>query len=272
MLLRMFAIFIALIACIACGSCTIVISNSVSTAAGTVSYSMDYPTGAGFLTQTPTEKLDANNNYISIAVGGMSVKGALGIDGSLNAQAANGAKASAETNIKGPGAGISNYNLYGYVTPTLAWAGQYYDSATGTYIWSSTEGTAVNSKWAGSVILSNQADSPVFTVNGLYQDAMATDRWTMADIYGGKASVNSPNNANNWIDVYTGRQFYVPAGTNAYVNGVNYISINGQSMAYVDPDMSYCTLDYTTQGSKNTHSYWYINTPLGINEQKTVFY
>ena len=272
MLLKIFAIFIALVASIACCSGTVVVSDSVTTAAGKVSYSMDYSTGIGFLTHAPVETIVANNNYISVAVEGASIAGALSINGALDAQAANGAKASAEAIIKGPGASVSNYNLYGYVVPDLAWAGQYVDSMRGTYFWLSTDGEATNSKWAGSVAFSNQADSPVFTVNKFYQDAMATNRWAMADIYDGRVDVNSPNDPNNWIDIYTGWKFWADAGVNSWTYGDNFIDIQSTSSAYVDPNMNYANLDYRSEGTPGIYSYWYINYPLHINDRRTVYY
>ncbi len=104
----------------------------MSSAAGSVSYSISYSDTAGSLTHAPTASINANDNFISVGITGCSIQGADQINGQLTANAAGGDKAYVTADIKGPGASVTNYDLFGYVVPNLAWAGQYADSITGT--------------------------------------------------------------------------------------------------------------------------------------------
>jgi hypothetical protein len=288
--LRLFVIFLILCTGISGVFGDVVVSDSVSTAAGSMSYSITKSDGIGLITQMPTVDLVSSNEYISVAVKGCSIQGALSINGKLNAISAHGDIAEAIADIKGPGASVANYNLYGYVTPDLAWAGQYVGSARGTSIklkadgdvpphkaWNPFAGgwTVTPSAWAGSVLLTNDAGSPVFIIDNWYQDSMAShiggSPWAMSDIYSGTGAVQS-SEANDWIDVYTGREFGTDSGANAWVPQENFIHINSQSMAYVDPKMSYCSLDYAQAGVPGVYSYWYINQNTGVNDRDTIFY
>jgi hypothetical protein len=295
MYLRFLAMFLALGASISGVSGLpmspdVVVSDSVTTAAGSVSYSITYMSplfGAGSVVQMPTETITANDNVISVEVEGCTIRDASWIKGGLEAKSAHHDIATVSVDIKGPEASLTDYSMYGYVTPDLAWAGQWVDYAKGSSIKLEATGSApigpiltppdfveLSPQWAGSILLTNDATSPVFTVDDLYQDAMAMRvdiPWAMSNIYSGTGAVKS-SNSNDWIDVYTGRQFYVDAGANAWVNKDNFIHINSQSMAYVNPLMSYTNLDYSKEGAPGVYSYWYIDKAKGVNEKNNILY
>jgi len=295
MLSKMFAILIALVASIVCCSGTMVISNSVTTAAGTLSYSIDY-SGAGIVQQQPVETLVANDQSIWAAITGCSIYGASEIDGWLQATAANGVTAKATAEIDGPAASVTNYNLYGLVQPTSAWVGQYAEGARGTNIYfdavGKAEAQAPMSKvatvydWAGSYLLTHPSSAPVYTLSNWYQDAMAggsyyDDQWARADIYTGKADVHSFD-PTDWVDVYTGGErlqqvfdLTVPVyktGANEWVPQNNFIEIIGPSMGYADNIIGYSNVDGRIASGQRVYTYWYKNWILGIDEQKVIYW
>jgi hypothetical protein len=213
--LRIYAVLIILSLCIPGAFGTNAISNGVTTAAGSISYSIEY-SGTGNLQNAPVEKIVANDNSISASVTGCSIDGASQIKSALKAATPGVAfvgnvNADVSAKIDGPGASVTNYNLYGYVTPGLAWAGQYVDYARGTNINLQAIGdpAVVFYNWAGSLLLTHPTTSPVYTVSNWYQDAMAGgavtggNAWAMADIYSGTATVHS-SDPNDWVDVFTG--------------------------------------------------------------------
>jgi hypothetical protein len=220
--MTIYPMLIILSLCIPGAIGTTVISNGVTTAAGSISYSIEY-SGTGIIQNAPVDKIVANDNSISASVTGCSIDGASQIKGALKAATPGVAfvgndNANVSAIIDGPGASVTNYNLYGYVTPDLAWAGQYVGYARGTNINLQAIGDPAVGfcNWAGSLLLTHPATSPVYTVSNWYQDAMAGgavtggapfvtggNAWAMADIYSGMATVQS-SDPNDWVDVYTG--------------------------------------------------------------------
>lgn len=295
--MRIYAVLIILGICIPVALGTSVVSNSATTAAGSVSYSIDY-LGTGILQNAPVEKLVANDNSISASITGCSILGAYQIKGALTATAANGHKADVSAEIDGPGASVTNYNLYGNVLPTSAWAGQYVESARGTNItfqaigkaegWANpmNKGPAVAEYWAGSYLLTHRSAAPVYTVNNWYQDAMSGGpsywgEWTMTDIYSGKATVHS-SDPKDWVDVYTGGedrgaiydQTYTvwKTGANEWVPQNNFIGINGQSMGYADYNLGYSNVDGVIANGQHVYTYYIKNNNLGINKTDTIYW
>jgi hypothetical protein len=292
----MFAILIALVASIACCSGTVVVSNSVTTAAGTLSYSIDY-SGAGIVQQQPIETLVANDQSIWAAITGCSIYGASEIDGWLQATAANGNTAKATAEIDGPGASVTNYNLYGLVQPTSAWVGQYAESATGSNMWLDAIGEAEQElpmtkvgastiEWAGSYVLTHPSSAPVYSLTNWYQDAMSggttlDNQWARADIYTGKIAVHSFDPL-DWVDIYTGGEkkhsilgrtnIVWATGANEWVPQNNFIEIIGPSMGYADANIGYSNVDGKIASGQRVYTYWYKNWILGIDEQKVIYW
>jgi len=285
-----------LVACSSGSSGTVVISNSVTTAAGSLSYSIDY-SGAGIVQQQPIETLVANDQSIWAAVTGCSIHGASEINGWLQATAANGNEARASAEIDGPGASVTNYNLYGLVQPTSAWVGQYVESATGLNMWLDAIGTAeqpvplskvdaVEIEWAGSYVLTHPSSAPVYTLSNWYQAAMSggttlDNQWARADIYTGKAAVHSFAPL-DWVDVYTGGEkkhsilgrtnIVWATGANEWVPQNGFIEIIGPCMGYADANIGYSNVDGKIASGQRVYTYWYINRDLEIDEQNTIYW
>lgn len=283
MYLRLFAIFFALAASISAVVGEVVVSESMSTAAGSMSYSISKSDGIGHIIHMPTATIDANNGFISAAIEGCSIEGALSINGKLDAKSAHGETAEAIADIKGPAASVTNYNLYGYVTPDLAWAGQYVDFARGTKIDLQVTGDPAipptYSYWAISLLKTHPSTLPVYTVSNWYQDAMGGSGWAMTNIYSGTATVNSQD-PNDWIDVYTGskkttsywmRSSEREIGANIFATKDNFIKINGLSMGYADYNLGYSNVDSAIK-NHNVFDYWYVNENSGINKKDTIFW
>lgn len=295
MYLRLFIVISILIICIsgACG--TNVITNSVTTAAGSMSYSIDY-SGSGIVQNAPVENLVANDNFIQASITGCSIHGASEITGHLDATAANGNTAKVSADIDGPGASVTNYNLYGYVQPESAWAGQYLESARGTNMQLDATGVAgamvplskigeFQYDWAGSFLLTHPSSVPVYTVSNWYQDAMSGgsgfgNTWAMADIYSGKAEVQSAD-SQDWVDVYTGGERYRilfdqktslgAVGANEWVPQNNFIKIDGQSIGYANYNIGYSNVDGEIAGNKHVYTYWY-KTRSGIDQKDVIYW
>ena len=277
-----------------------VVSNSVSNAAGSVAYSISYSDTAGSLTNAPTASINANNNFISVGITGCSIQGADQINGQLNANAAGGDKAYVTADIKGPGASVTNYDLFGYVVPNLAWAGQYADSILGTSM--TLDAYANNDKnpytigqnskiyyaVAESKLITRDANSPIYTVNNWYQDSMAggssyisgtyPNKWAMSNVYQGTAAVEGTD-VNDRIDITTSSSYSDQRGSpypiwtwgGNWVTPVNSIRINSQSMGYADSGMSYSNVNGLTP-SRGIYSYGYVNLNKGINTHNTIYY
>jgi hypothetical protein len=280
---RLLAIFIALSASISGVSGDIVVSDSVSTAAGSISYSISKSDGIGLITQMPTVNVAANDASISAAIEGCSIQGAMSINGELNAKSASGKTADVIANIKGPAASVTNYNIYGYVTSDLAWAGQYIESARGTDIDLQAIGDPAYpptySYWAISLLKTHPSTLPVYTVNNWYQDAMGGSGWAMTNIYSGAAAVNSQD-PNDWVDVYTGSKkttsYWMGSsereiGANIFATKDNFIKINDLSMGYADYNLGYSNVDSAIK-TQNVYDYWYVNENSGINKKDTIYW
>jgi len=300
MYLRLFVILLILSACIPNVCANTVVSNSASSAAGSVAYSITYSDTAGYLTHKPTESISANDNVIVVGITGCSIQAADRINGQLNANDAIGDRAFVTADIKGPGASVTNYDLFGYVVPNLAWAGQYADSIIGTSITLDAYGyndknpytVGQNSKIyyanAESKLSTVDANSPVYTVNNWYQDSMAgvypynpgtfPKKWAMSDLYQGTAAV-SGTDVNDRIDIKTSSTYSDQSGSpypiyswgGDWITPVNSIRINSQGMGYADLGMSYSNVDAVTP-IRGIYSYGYVNLDKGINTHKTIYY
>jgi hypothetical protein len=268
-----------------------VVSNSVTTGAGTVSYSIYY--SAGTLTHAPTEMTEeADNNAIIVAIKGCSISADNYINGRLDAHAAGGDWAYVYANAQGPGASFANYNLYGYVTPNLAWAGQYADSIKGSDITlgahAQNDITVSDYAVAESKLTTHNAISPDYTVNNWWQDSMAggsynpvaypQGKWAMSDIYDGIATVDS-SNVKDYVSLVTSRTYFAPGSPypistrgNDWVYPINSIRVNGQSMGYADSKVSYSNVDGLTTNKGGIFDYWYVNLNKGINTGGTIFW
>ena len=299
MYLRLFAIIFILSTCVpdVCGKN--VVSNSVFSAAGSVIYSISYSDTAGSLMNTATESITANDNLISVGITGCSIQGADWIHGQLNANAAGGDRASVTADINGPGASVTNYDLFGYVVPNLAWAGQYVDSTIGTSItldayanndkipYTSGQNSKIYYADAETKLSTKEANSPVYTVNNWYQDSMAggssyipgtyPKKWAMSNVYQGTAAV-SGTDVNDRIDIATsssysdqGSSYPIWTWAGDWVTPANSIRINSQSMGYSDLGISYSNVDGATP-SRGIFSYGYVNLDKGINTHNTIYY
>jgi hypothetical protein len=266
----------------------------------TTIYSISYSDTAGSLTHLPTADITSNNNLINVGITGCSIQGADRINGQLNANAAGGDRAYVTADIKGPGASVTTYDLFGYVVPNLAWAGQYADSIKGTSITLDAYGNndknpyinGQNSKiyyaWAESKLVTKDALSPVYTVNNWYQDSMAggssyspgiyPKKWAMSNVYMGTAAVDGTD-VNDRIDITTagyysdqiGSPYPIQTYGGDWVTPVNSIRINSQSMGYDDSIISYSNVDGVTP-SRGIYSYGYVNLDKGINTHDTIYY
>ena len=300
MYIRLFAILFILSACIPDVVGNTVISNSVSSAVGSVSYSVSYSDTAGSLTHAPTASINANDNFINVGITGCSIQDADQINGQLTANAAGGDKAYVTADIKGPGASVTNYDLFGYVVPNLAWAGQYADTITGTSMTLDAHANndmnpynnGQNSKTyyanAESKLVTTGANSPVYTISNWYQDSMAgrssyisgtyPSKWAMSNVYQGTAAV-SGTDVNNRIDITTSSTYSDQSGSpypiwtwaGDWVTPVNSLRINSQSMGYSDLGLSYSNVDGLTP-SQGLYSYGYVNLNKGINTHQTIYY
>jgi hypothetical protein len=242
----------------------------------------------------------ANDNVISVGIEGCSIQNANWIKGSLIANSAEGDYAEVLADIKGPGASVTNYNLYGYVTPNLAWAGQYSDSIKGTSldIFSRSRNHAIcpngigvadldwsDSAAAKSRIFTSNAASPIYTVNGLWQDAMAggsqnpaaypRGEWAMSDLYNGAVTVDSTY-LGDWAKIRTQSSYndnsigaWAEFFTNSDYKG--FIEINGPSIAYADSRMSYSNVDAAYIDFRG-FAYYYRDLDKGIDRGDTIYY
>jgi hypothetical protein len=297
--LKLFAIFLAITASITSGCCNVDISNSISTNAGSVSYSISY--GNGLLTQKSTEKIVSNNDVLSVAVGGCSVQNADWIYGRLDTLAAGGDYAYVIADIKGPEASVTNYNLYGYVTHNFAWAGQYADSIKGCDLdlYAHSQNTlSIDYSVAESKLITNAIDIPLYlpdySVYNWYQDSMAggsynpaaypQGKWAMSDIYYGTPIQSSDPNSR--IDITTANAYYVPGSPDPrwtwsslssipYGSG-HYLGTSPKirnSMGYADAKISYSNVEITSDlGDQGVFDYYYINLNKGINTKDTIYW
>ena len=112
-----------------------------TTGIGQIDFGLTYEAGAATTTTNPT--ITATNNGALLAfIQGASITNAKQINSYMLAQAAGGDVAESQLDVDGiAGAGgaaadasVRNYNMYGYVTPNLAYAGQYADSISGEQI------------------------------------------------------------------------------------------------------------------------------------------
>lgn len=282
----------------------VAVRNSVTTGAGSIAYGIIYSDTAGTLTQKPTEDVVANNEFISVAVKGCSIKNANSINGGLVARSAGGDYAEVETNLVGPGASLTNFNLYGYVTPNLAWAGQYADSIKGSsldiFARSRNHGIGpagvniadldwTNSAGAKSSIFTSDATSPIYTVDKLWQDAMAGGSqnpaayprglWAMSDLYNGAVTVDSMYSG-DWAKMRTQSSYdsghadssmetWAEFFTNSNLKG--YVGVAGPSLTYADSRMSYSNLDVAYRDHRG-FAYYYKDLDRGIDKGDVIYW
>jgi hypothetical protein len=284
MYLRLFAILLAMAASIpgVCGN--VIVANSAYVGGvGSISYSISHD--GGNVWQMPSENIEQGNNYIFAAIQGCSIQDANSISAYMDAKDCNGDTASVTADIEGPGASVTNYQLFGWVSPNLAWTGQYADYIKGSditldafgenYPWGSNMG------FAESKLETNYAYSPVYTVFNWWQDSMAGgyDAWNfaMSDIYSGTAVVDSTN-GNDRIDVRTESNYQSPGSSypiyswaDNYVSQDNFISTNGISTAYSDSAISFSDVDSVTANS-GIYSYYYVDLNRGINTGDVIYW
>jgi hypothetical protein len=276
----------------------VAVANSVTTGAGSIAYGIIYSDTAGTLTQNPTVDVVSNNEFISVAVKGCSIKNADSINGGLVARSAGGDYAEVETNIKGPGASVTNFNLYGYVTPNLAWAGQYADSMKGSSLDIFARGmnhntpcafwdaSSLDSAWARSGIFTSDASAPVYTVKGLWQDAMAGGSqnptayprgvWAMSDLYSGAVTVDSTY-PGDWAKMRTASGYMADSSvggsteffTNSNLKG--FVAVAGPSMAYADSRLGYSDLDAAYKDYRG-FAYAYTDSDKGISDSDVIYW
>ena len=112
---------------------TVVVSGFVGNiGANHIDYGMTYDGANGILKQAPT--ISATNSPLTVLIQGASITNADHINSYLLASSSGGDLAVTGldvTGVNGHDASVKNYNMCGYVTSNLAYAGQYADSITG---------------------------------------------------------------------------------------------------------------------------------------------
>ena len=240
---------------------TTVISDTVTGQMGSVSYHMSYD--GGHITTAPTTVVK-NAESLYVAVTGLSADGGT-MDTQLWAKDNQGDNAivSAKT---GAATTVSNYNMYGYVVPGLAWAGQYANSITSTgEIKLEATGYNADAKSVGVGYI------PGGNVENWYQDSMAGSSpfspytWSQTNVYPGSqiSSWNEPSIT--MLSMHVNNGMLTLAANQMSSGSVGNVGI--LSMGYSNPGISFANVD-----TSGTYSYALFDLIQGINTHGIVYY
>jgi hypothetical protein len=254
---------------------TTIVSNTISSAAGRLDYSMTYD--GGTLVQAPTVTLTETDAVLSAAIQGASISNADDFQSYMYARSSGGISgardyAQATSSIVGHhDVGVKNYNLYGYVTPNFAYAGQSADLMTGEigHLLTHSSNCDPGGDASSEIFGLTHENLPNLAFKNVYQDAMAggsgsPGKWVMADIYAPTQAAVTSSNPSDYVCMDTYATFVDPSGNFMDTYAANYLvgktvtmKTTGLSMGYANSAISFASLGQTwgATGSQRRNTY-----------------
>ena len=219
-------------------------SNTVSNShSGAISYSMSTD---GVLTSAPAINFYANPDVCGGSMTGFSTTDANNIAMDISVSDTTGDAAAQHFGASGPGASLTNGELFAYAKPGIAWAGMYFAQATGI------GGVGLNGKGYNAAVNAENGLNGATSASNWYQDSMSGNlasgaKYAMTNFYPGGA-VAGPN-----VQAFSGTNGAL--STNVFMQGYASEHVNSQSMAYIDPNIGYSNIDMAVPGHNGLFSY-----------------
>jgi hypothetical protein len=261
------------------------VTGSLDTSYGDIEYSI---TGDGVQTQAATVDQSQSASNAHIFVEGFSMVGSDGedFDAWIEAETDAGDYAYSELyNYDGSVTLVDNLNLYGYITPNLAWTGLYVDEVKGsgldfyaesynkedsiepyqsTYLdWYTNHDSDTPDYYAKQVWMTSQAGGsadpsqfPVGQTNGFGGEGT----YAMSNMEYGTFGIDGPESADDEWTLYQEAYSYDPYDDSYYLYATGaddqYFSygklsfkVNTPAMNYADADLAYSNTDFAVTGA-----------------------
>jgi hypothetical protein len=260
------------------------VTGSLDTSYGNIDYSI---TGNGAQTQAATVDQSQSASNAHIFVEGFSAAGTTSDDFNAWIEANTDAGDYAYSSLDADGATlVDNLNLYGFITPNLAWTGIYVDEVKATYMelygdtynkdedepyqetyldWEGTYTLSTADYYAKQVWMTNQAggsadpgEFPVGQTNGFNGEGT----YAMSNMEYGTFGISGPNQADGYWSLDDEAWAYSPGTPDYLMAEVDYqyfrdgkleFAVNTPAMNYADADVAYANTDLHVTGAGLTY-------------------